>query len=250
MTDSRVILVTGSSRGIGAVIVSGFAKKGFRTVINFSKSAGEAAALQKQISETTGRENVLLIKADVSNRSEVRAMFDEVVRTFGKVDALINNAGVNKDGPFLDMTDEQWQKVMGVNLTGTFICSQEFALHFKGDSGNIINISASTGIRGRKNGCNYCASKAGVINLTKCLALELAPRIRVNCIVPGYIETDEVMTRYKIDRKENYAAAVSTIPLGRMGTAEDIFSMAEYLVENSGYITGQNFFVNGGHFMY
>ncbi len=88
-----------------------------------------------------------------------------------------------------------------MNLTGTFICSQEFALHFKREAGNIINISASTGIRGRKNGCNYCASKAGVINLTKCLALELAPKIRVNCIVPGYIETEEVMTRYKLDRK-------------------------------------------------
>ena len=154
------------------------------------------------------------------------------------------------DGPFLEMTDEQWQKCSGVNLTGTFICSQEFALHFKGKAGNIINISASTGIRGRKNGCNYCASKAGVINLTRCLALELAPKIRVNCIVPGYIETDEVMTRYKLDRKENYEAAVATIPMGRMGTAPDIFSMAEYIVGNSGYITGQNFFVNGGHFMY
>ena len=166
------------------------------------------------------------------------------------MDALINNAGLNMDGPFLEMTDEQWRKVIGVNLTGTFICSQEFALHFKGEAGNIINISASTGIRGRKNGCNYCASKAGMINLTRCLALELAPKIRVNCIVPGYIETEEVMTRYKLDQKENYAAAVATIPMGRMGTAEDIFSMAEYIVENSGYITGQNFFVNGGHFMY
>jgi 3-oxoacyl-[acyl-carrier protein] reductase len=250
MTDSRVILVTGSSRGIGAGIVLGFANKGFRTVINYSKSGEEAATLQKQVAKIAGRENVLLIKADVSNRSEVRGMFDEIIRTFGRVDALVNNAGVNKDGPFLEMTDEQWQNVIGVNLTGTFICSQEFALHFKGEAGNIINISASTGIRGRKNGCNYCASKAGVINLTKCLALELAPKIRVNCIVPGYIETEEVMTRYKLDRKENFAAAVATIPMGRMGTAEDIFSMAEYLVGNSGYITGQNFFVNGGHFMY
>jgi len=148
------------------------------------------------------------------------------------------------------MTDQQWEKVVGVNLTGTFICSQEFALHFKGEAGNIINISASTGIRGRKNGCNYCASKAGVINITKCLALELAPKIRVNCIVPGYIETAEVMTRFNLDPKENYDAAISLIPLKRMGTAEDVFSMADYIIGNSSYITGQNFFVNGGHFMY
>ena len=250
MTNSKVILVTGSSRGIGAGMVSGFAKNGFRTVINYSKSGKEAAALHKQIIETAGRENVLLIKADVSERSEVRGMFDKIIESFGRVDTLINNAGLNIDRLFLEMTDEEWQKVVGVNLTGTFICSQEFALHFNGEAGNIINISASTGIRGRKNGCNYCASKAGVINLTKCLALELAPRIRVNCIVPGYIETDEVITRYKLGRKENYDAAVSTIPLGRLGTAEDVFSMADYIIQNSSYITGQNFFVNGGHFMY
>jgi NAD(P)-dependent dehydrogenase (short-subunit alcohol dehydrogenase family) len=103
MTDSRVILVTGSSRGIGAGLVSGFANKGFRTVINYSKSGEEAATLQKQVAKIAGRDNVLLIKADVSNRSEVRGMFNEIIRTFGRVDALINNAGLNKDGPFLEM---------------------------------------------------------------------------------------------------------------------------------------------------
>ena len=193
---------------------------------------------------------MLLIKADISKRAAVRDMFDKIIDSFGRVDALINNAGLNIDRPFLKMTDEQWRTVMEVNLTGTFICSQEFALHFKGKTGDIVNISASTGIRGRKNGCNYCASKAGVINLTKCLALELAPKIRVNCIVPGYIETEEVMTRFNLDQKENYEAVVSSIPMKRMGTAEDVFSMANYIIGNSSYITGQNFFVNGGHFMY
>ncbi len=111
MTDSRVILVTGSSRGIGAGMVSGFAKKGFRTVINYSKSGEEAADAPEAGAKIAGRDNVLLIKADVSSRAEVRGMFDEIIKRFGRIDALVNNAGLNMDGPFLEMTDEQWQKV-------------------------------------------------------------------------------------------------------------------------------------------
>jgi acetoacetyl-CoA reductase/3-oxoacyl-[acyl-carrier protein] reductase len=114
---------------------------------------------------------------------------------------LINNAGLNIDDSFLNMTDEKWKKVIDTNLTGTFICSQEFAFHFKGEKGHIINFGASTGIKGRKNGVNYCSDKAGVITLTRCLALELAPKIRVNCIIPGLIDTEEVMTRYNLYKK-------------------------------------------------
>jgi NAD(P)-dependent dehydrogenase (short-subunit alcohol dehydrogenase family) len=250
MEMNKVILVTGSSRGIGAGLVANFVKKGYRAVINYSTSAEEAGELYNQISDSAGRDNILLIKADVSKRSEVRDMLDRIIDHFGGVDVLINNAGVNLDGPFLEMTDEQWQRVIDTNLTGTFICSQEFALHFKGEVGDIINIGASTAIRGRKNGCNYCSAKAGVITLTKCLALELAPRIRVNCIIPGYIETEEVMTRYNLYDTETLGNMLHSIPVGRLGTTDDIFKAAEFLVENASYITGQNFLVNGGVFMY
>jgi NAD(P)-dependent dehydrogenase (short-subunit alcohol dehydrogenase family) len=250
MADSRVVLVTGSSRGIGAGLVTGFAKKDFRVVINYSKSAEVANALSREILAGAGQDSVMVIKCDVSKRQSVRDMFDSIIAKFGRVDVLVNNAGLNLDGPFLEMTDERWQRVIDINLTGNFICSQEFAFHFKGDVGHIINIASSTGFRGRKNGANYCASKAGVINLTKCLALELAPKIRVNCIVPGFVETEEVMTRYDLHRKENYDAAVASIPLARMGTPDDIFRMADFIVENSAHITGQNFFVNGGDYMY
>lgn len=250
MEDSRVILVTGSSRGIGAGLVTNFAKKRFKVVINHSKSDEEANKLYREISSFTHPDSVMLIKADVSQRTEVKDMFDRIVANFGRIDVLINNAGINLDGPFLRMTDEQWQRVIDTVLTGTFICAQEFVFHFKGEVGNIINIGASTGIRGRKNGCNYCSAKAGVINLTKCLALELAPKIRVNCIIPGFIETEEVMTRYNLYQKQNYDATISTIPMGRFGTPDDIFKMADFIIENSEYITGQNFFVDGGHFMY
>jgi len=250
MAESKVILVTGSSRGIGAGLVTNFAKKGFGVVINHSKSEEKANKLYQEILNITGQNGVLLIKADVSKRTEVKDMFDRIMANYGRIDALINNASINVDVPFLKMTDEQWQQVIDTNLTGTFICSQEFAFHFAGEIGHIINIGAHTGIRGRKNGSNYCSAKAGVINITKCLALELAPKIRVNCIIPGLIETEEVTARYHLDRKENYDAAVSRIPMGRTGTPDDIFKMAEFLTESSTYITGQNLFVNGGHFIY
>jgi len=250
MEEPKVILVTGSSRGIGAGLVPNFAKKDFKVVINYSKSEEKANKLYQEILNITGQNGVMLIKADVSKRTEVKDMFDKIVTNFGKVDALINNAGIYLDGPFLEMTDEQWQQVIDTNLTGTFICSQEFAFHFTGEIGHIINISSYYGIRGRKNGCNYCSTKAGIINMTKCLAMELAPKIRVNCIIPGFIGTEEVTVRYHLDRKENYDAAISRIPMGRLGTPNDIFTMAEFLIDDSTYVTGQNLFVNGGQFVY
>lgn len=250
MEGSRVILVTGSSRGIGAALVTGFANKGFGVVINYSTSDGEANQLYREICAFADPNRVMLMKADVSKRIEVKDMFDRIVANFGRIDVLVNNAGINLDGPFLKMSDEQWRRVVDTILTGTFICSQEFAFHFKGEHGCIINIGANTGIRGRKNGCNYCSARAGVINFTKCLALELAPGIRVNCIIPGFIDTEEVMTRYNLYDKDNYETTVHNIPMERLGTPEDVFKAAEFIVEKADYITGQNLFVNGGNLMY
>jgi len=250
LENPRVILVTGSSKGIGAGLVTNFAKKGFKVVINYLKSGEEAEKLYRETLNITGQNGAMLIKADVSKRTEVRDMFDRVMANYGKVDVLVNNAGINVDVPFLEMTDEQWQQVIDIHLTGTFICSQEFAFRFAGEIGHIINTGSRTGFRGRRNGCNYCSAKAGVINITKCLALELAPKIKVNCVIPGIIGTEYVMMRGKLDRKENYDAAVSRIPMGKLGTTDDMFKMVEFLIEDSNYITGQNLFVNGGHFMY
>ena len=199
MNEKKVILITGSSKGIGAVLLRNFALNGFNVILNYLKSEKEASILFNEIS--TFSDCILKIKADVSDREHARNMFDRAVDKFGKVDVLINNAGLNIDDSFLNMTDEKWKKVIDTNLTGTFICSQEFAFHFKGEKGHIINFGASTGIKGRKNGVNYCSDKAGVITLTRCLALELAPKIRVNCIIPGLIDTEEVMTRYNLYKK-------------------------------------------------
>ena len=248
MPKDLVVLVTGSSRGIGAALVAGFARAGHRVVVNYAHVAAEAAALAASLAADVG-DRVMCVKADVARRAEVRAMFDAVVERFGRVDALVNNAGLNRDGPFLGMSDDDWDRVIATNLTGVFLCAQEFARRFAGAVGHIINVSASTAIQGRRNGANYCSAKAGVLALTKCLALELAPAIRVNCLVPGRINTAEVMERFNLHDPATYEAATKAIPAGRLGTPEDVVRVARFLVEESDYITGQNFFVNGGNFM-
>jgi 3-oxoacyl-[acyl-carrier protein] reductase len=157
---------------------------------------------------------------------------------------------VNIDRPFLEMTDEDWTTVLGTILTGTFMCSQEFARRYRGDEGNIINIGAVTAIRGRKNGANFCSARAGILTLTKCLALELSPKIRVNCVTPGYINTDEVMERYQLKEKENLERALSGIPMRRLGKPEDVFQVVDFIVNTASYVTGQNYFVDGGSYMH
>jgi acetoacetyl-CoA reductase/3-oxoacyl-[acyl-carrier protein] reductase len=242
------ILITGSCRGIGAAMLRRFYDKGHSVILNYSNSDTEADDLYCTLKAlSTGR--ILKIKADITERIQVETMFEQAEREFGSIDVLINNAGLNIDGPFLEMSEEQWRRVLDVNLSGTFYCAQEFAKRYRGEAGHIINMGASTGLKGRRNGANYCSSKAGVITLTKCLALELAPKIAVNCIIPGFIDTEEVMHRYHLDDKTNYNRITESIPMKRLGTAEDIFRMAEFIIESSSYITGQNFFVNGGNYL-
>jgi 3-oxoacyl-[acyl-carrier protein] reductase len=245
VTEDRVIVVTGSSRGIGATLVRRFADEGFRVVLNYAHADAEAEALCADLQRVQG-DRVLKCKADVGKRAEVRRMLDLALERFGRLDVLVNNAGLNLDGPFLGMSDAQWDQVLATSLTGTFLCSQEFARRYRGSAGHIINFGAATAIRGRKNGANYCSAKAGVIALTKCLALELAPDICVNCIIPGTMETEEVMERHNLHDPITRERTIRTIPLGRLGTTDDVYRMVRFLVVDAQYITGQNFFVNGG----
>ncbi len=192
---------------------------------------------------------MLKTKADVSKRSDIRMMFDSVYERFGSIDILINCAEINRDASFLSMTDDQWDSVVNTILKGTFMCSQEFALRYKGQSGHIINIGSLSAVRGRKNGANYASARAGVLNLTRCLALKLAPKICVNSVSLGYINTNEVMDRYNLHNKENLAKALSEFPAGRLGTPEDVFNMMKFIIEDSSFVTGQNFCVDGGYLM-
>ena len=248
---NKVVLITGSSRGIGASLATYFAKKKYYTVINYSNSKNDAEKLYESISQIVDKKYLLLCKADVSKRNDVNKMFKKIIKIFGKLDILINNAGLNIDKPFLKLTDNDWQKVLQINLTGTFICSQEFAKHFgKRKNGHIINLGALTGITGRINGANYCSSKSGVLTLTKCLALELSPSIMVNSIIPGHVATEEVISRYELTDKKKVSKEIQKIPMGRLGKTDDICDLVDYIINKSTFSTGQKFFVDGGMFMY
>ncbi len=248
MTDKRVALVTGGASGLGAAIVGHFAQKGWGVAMNYRDEA-KADALLSYLKRAATAARVLKVKADVTDRTQVRQMFDDTVETFGKVDFLVNCAGFNRDAPFLEMTDEAWDSVVAVHLKGTFICCQEYVLHNPSNPGHIINLGATCGFRGRKNGVNFCSAKGGVLALTKCLARELAPRIQVNCLIPGQVDTPEVRTRYQLDKPEELESVVASIPMGRIGALQDVTRMVDSILESE-FTTGANFFANGGDFMH
>lgn len=226
----------------------GLAQQGHRVVINYAHAGNAADALFGELAGCV-KDRVMMVKADVSSQAAVRDMFDQIIENFGSVDALINNAGINIDQPFVEMSEKDWNQVIATILTGTFNCCQEFVRHFAGEAGCIINIGAPTAIHGRINGANYCSAKAGVIALSKCLARELAPRIRVNCVIPDFIDTEEVRMRFHLDDKSVREELISTIPMGRLGNSNDVFSIVHYLITEADHTTGHEFFVDGGRYM-
>ena len=248
MSEQRVVLVTGAATGLGAQVVRSFASKGFAVVINHLFNA-EADPLRDEIANEQGAEKVLTYQANVANRAQVRAMFAATIRTFGRIDILVNCAGINRDAPFMEITDESWDAVISAHLKGHFVCGQEFVNHNPDREGVIINLGAAAGSIGRKNGANFCAAKAGVIVLTKCMALELAPRIRVNCLVPGSVQTREVIDRYDLETPEGLEKELATLPLGRLGEFEDVTRMVHCVVDAK-FTTGAKFYVNGGQYMH
>jgi len=192
--------------------------------------------------------NIMSYQVDVSKRMEVKKMFASAYERFKQIDYLINFAGINRDAPFIEMTDEDWDSVISVHLKGTFICCQEFVKLKSQGNGHIINVSAACGIQGRKNGVNFCSAKAGVLAFTKCLALELSPRIQVNCLIPSAVDTPEVRERYNLDTKEGFDSVVKGIPMGRLGKTEDVTQMINCIL-SSNFTTGSTFYVNGGEYM-
>jgi 3-oxoacyl-[acyl-carrier protein] reductase len=247
--STRVAIVTGGTRGLGRNIAKTLAADGYYVIVNYRSSAQEAADVVAEIVNLGGE--AMAYQADVSSREEVLKLTNDILEDAGRIDVLINNAGLNIDRPFLEMTPEEWSSVMKVNLDGTFNCTQIVGKTMieLGIQGSIVNLSASAALHGRENGANYSASKAGVIALTKCTALELAPQIRVNCILPGFIETQEVVDRFSLDDDANRETIVDSIPLKRIGQSEDIANMVSFLCsEKASYITGQMFFINGGNY--
>jgi NAD(P)-dependent dehydrogenase (short-subunit alcohol dehydrogenase family) len=243
----KVALVTGAQQGIGRAIALALAGEGADVGLNFLDDPGAAERLAGEI-RGLGRK-ALTVKGDVAQARDVQALVAAVTGELGPPDILVNNAGVFPRSAFLELSEREWDHVLGVNLKGGFLCAQAAAraMVTAGRGGAIVNI-ASSAIRGDPRGVHYSASKAGVLGLTRAMALALAPhRIRVNAIAPGL--TDTAQPRYG-NSEEQIAARAREIPLGRMARPEEIARVAVFLAsEDSAQITGELIHVNGGAYM-
>ena len=243
--DKKVALITGGGQGIGRVIADNLAKMGAHTVLgDINLENAEKAA--KNIRDNGGKATAVLL--NVMDPVNVRQVFDLIGKEFKPLDILVNNAGITKDGLFIRMKEDDWDRVLAVNLKGSFLCGQQAAKQMmKQRSGSIVNIASIVGVMGNPGQANYSASKAGLIGLTKTMARELAPRnITVNAIAPGFIDTD--MTRVLDDKIRD--KLIEQIPLARLGLPADIAHSVAFLVSGqSNYITGQVINVNGGMLM-
>ena len=238
-----VALITGASRGIGRVIAETMAKAGYDIAICYS---GNESAAQETISlcKKYGVQ-AIYVKADVSNSEDVANMFSEVKSLLGPVDVLVNNAGITKDGLLLRMTEEDFEKVVDINLKGAFLCTKAAIKDMlRAKKGSIINITSIVGVTGNAGQANYSASKAGLIGFTKSVAKEYGSKgITVNAVAPGFIQT-AMTDSLPEEVKEAY---LKQSPLGRFGTPEDVASVVEFLAsEKAAYVTGQVIEVTGG----
>jgi len=244
--ERRVVLVTGGSRGIGKETAKVYAENGYDVAINYVSDKTDVEGIKKEFQDMGIK--CLMVKADVSNEEDVNNMVEKVISEFGKIDVLVNNAGITKDTLLMRMSKEDFDKVIDINLKGTFLVTKAVIKYMmKKRNGSIINLASVVGVVGNSGQSNYSASKAGIIGFTKSVAKELASRnIRANAVAPGFIETD--MTNVlKDDVKENIG---NQIPLKRMGTAKEVAEVIYFLgTEKSSYITGQVINIDGGMVM-
>lgn len=243
---NKVALITGGARGIGKQIAITLAKEGYDIALNYRSNTDELAMLKEELESY--KVKCLLVQGDVSNFEETERITKETIDEFGKIDVLINNAGITRDMLFLRMKQEDFESVLDVNLVGTFNMTKNVVNHMmKARQGRIINVSSVVGVSGNAGQTNYSASKAGIIGFTKSLAKELASRnILVNAIAPGFIGTD--MTNVlKEEVKENI---LNQIPLKRIGEAQEVANVVKFLASSdSSYITGQVINIDGGMLM-
>lgn len=237
--EAKVAVVTGGSRGIGRAIVIALAEAGFNVV--FSYASNKSAATEVENSAKVFGVDAMAVQADASNQVEAQALIDKAIEKFGRIDALVNNAGITKDGLLMRMNDDDWSKVLDTNLTGVFYTTRAVSrTMLKQRSGAIVNISSVSGVYGNAGQANYAASKAGVIGFTKSVAKEFGSRgVTANVVAPGFIVTDMTENVPKDKLLEH-------IPLGRLGEPEDIAKTVLFLVTSGGYITGQVIHVDGG----
>ena len=221
-------MVTGGAGGIGRIIADTLLDEGWMV-----------AVFDLEEPDRPVGQNGLVIRGDVCSKSDVEDAIQETVDTFGGLDAVINNAGVGITRPMEKLTLEEWNRVIGTNLTGTFLCSKHAAPHLRKNRGAIINIGSTRARQSEAHTEAYSASKGGIVALTHAMAVSLGPEVRVNCISPGWIETDPEAVHSETDEAQH--------PCGRIGTPDDISAMAAYLLsDRAGFITGQDFVVDGG----
>jgi 3-oxoacyl-[acyl-carrier protein] reductase len=235
--EGRVAIVTGASRGIGAAIATELAGRGARVLVNYHSSTAEAEALAASIGG-------IAFRADVGTKDGAEALVAAAVE-LGRIDVLVNNAGMNRDTLFLRMSDEEWSDVLRTNLEGTFrMCRAVSEVMLRQRSGSIINITSVSGIRGNPGQANYGASKAAIAAMTRALAKELAKRtIRVNCVAPGFIDTDMVK---RMDSRI-VEEVLKVIPMRRLGQPQEVAKVVAFLAsDDARYVTGQEWVIDGG----
>jgi len=236
------IIVTGGVQGIGKVISQQLLKNDFSvSVFEIDKEAiGE-------FKTETNSEDIAFFKTDVSDEESVQKSIIASVERFGNISGLINNAAIQIDKPVTELTLDEWNRVIGTNLTGTFLCSKHTAPFLKKSKGNIINISSTRAFQSEPNTEAYSASKGGILALTHTLAISLGPEIRVNCISPGWIDVSRIKKKSKANQIELSEADHIQHPAGRVGKPEDIANMVLFLLNpENDFITGQNFIIDGG----
>jgi 3-oxoacyl-[acyl-carrier protein] reductase len=238
----KIVMVTGGAAGIGRVTAEAFAREGAQLAIcDVNPQAGEAAA------QALGPE-ASFQKVDVANEADVAAWTDATVKRYGRIDVLVNNAGITRDALLLRMKESDWDLVMSINLKGAFLCTRAVVRQMAQQrAGRVVNVASVVGVVGNVGQANYVASKAGLIGLTKTVAREFAARgITVNAVAPGYIETQ--MTAVLSDKVKE--AFLTQIPLGRAGSPEDVAAAVTFLAsDQAAYLTGQVLHVSGGMYM-
>ena len=247
MNDNKVALITGGSRGLGEKIAERFAQAGYNLIINYVSNIENVEELETKIKGNANIE-ILFIQSDVTSFESCENMVNEAIKKFGHIDVLVNNAGITKDTLLMRMKEEDFDKVINVNLKGTYnVTKNVIPYMMKQKYGKIINISSVVGVSGNAGQANYAASKAGIIGFTKSVAKELASRnILANCVAPGFIKTD--MTDILSDSVKE--SINSQIPLKKMGTAKEVANAVYFLGnEENTYITGQVLNVDGGMLM-
>lgn len=247
MLQGKTALITGASRGIGKGIAEVFAKNGCNIAFTYASSIEKAMAFEQELKGLYGVK-VKGYQSDAANFNQSMALAETVIADFGKIDCLINNAGITRDTLMLRMTEEQWDDVININLKSAFNLTKAFLKHFLGNrAGSIINMTSVVGVMGNAGQANYAASKAGMIGFTKSIAKELGSRnVRCNAVAPGFIETEMTHALDENVRKQ----WAESIPLKRGGSPEDVANVCLFLASDmSGYVTGQTLSVCGGMLM-